>query len=155
MWQKSTFWILLRITMKPCTGVLWNWDFLSPAFSWIHFSLAQWFHSGRYSWRKMHKWAPSAGRDASTQIRTPLFIPATHKQAALSWVISISVITHQHVHKQTGNKSWLNVHTSNVVANIGSQKTNQTYSKENSKTWVQFSAWYFSTKTCILFTKHP
>ncbi len=71
--------------------------------------------------------------------------PRNGKQAALSWVISISVITHQHVHKQTRNKSWLHVHTSNVVVNTGSQKTNQPHSKENSNGWIQ----------CMVFQHKP
>lgn len=140
--------------MKPCAEVLWNWDFLSSAFSWIYFTLAQWFHSGRYSWRKMHKWAPSAGERCIHSDQNTIVHPS-NTQAGSSLMSHIYICHYiptcsqtnreqkmtQCAHQQCGGKYWVS--------------ENQRIQKENSKGRIQFSAWYFRTKTSVLFTKHP
>ncbi len=99
----KTFWTLLRITMKPCGGcfrirIFFPWSSTGYILLWHNGFILADLHGERCTNELQVQ------GEMHSQIRTLLFIPETGKQAALSWVISISVITHQHVHKQTKQK---------------------------------------------------
>ncbi len=159
VWQTSTFWTLLRITMKPCGGgcfrirIFFPWSSTGYILLWHNGFILADLHGERCTNELQVQ-----GEMHSLRSEHYCSIPETGKQAALSWVISISVITHQHIHKQTRNKSWLHVHTSNVVVNTGSQKTNQPHSKENSNGWIQSMVFqhkpFLPSAKCVAIALH-